>query len=354
MELITENTPEINKEKDSVLTYCRSKIVKKTFVHVCNIHDFWTVYKVTSTFLLTIPNNEAMPFEILMKFDKKEEKVIFSIKDDSLRCKRVLYNILLQSSAGNNIYEIPKVHDNTNFELKISFLMQCGQEFISSDTLRVIFKFYSIETVLYSTIHTTLQHNEKKSTNLPTSDSNELFIFKTKDAEFSVKKNLVFAKSTYLKNWFNTNDQDTIFKIYIFPSDVVKLCVNFIQHDDTSTLKDVDVKKLIALHKMACKYDIINLPTICEHYIRQHLLLKADILGEYDALEILYFAYNKNIQKLLKLAVDFVALNSNDYMHTLRFAEITTSRPEIFNLLKEAEINTRSAFCNENFNVINI
>lgn len=327
-------------EKHSRLSYCRTDVKSKTFTSVWTLRQFWIIYK--TAFSLTLITGESeQPFEIVMTINKKEEKVLFCVKSSTAVKKFICYATLQSGVTKDNYYELPCLDDNEKliFEVNKSFLVEEGREYVFGDILKVIFKIICIDCILNRTAYTTLQYHIKKDVkDSEFSDSSKLIVFKRMDKEFSVCEKLLCAKSEYFKQMFDCDSTKNSILVCDVPQFVVQLFVNFIQYDDTSALKKVDIYAIFALFIMAKKYIVKDLLTICQTWLKEYLLFKADNLREYDSLEILRFAYDNDAEDLLKLAVDFIALSINDYINNKHFSDITLKRPKLFALLKEAKI----------------
>lgn len=344
MELESEKVSSENKEKYSVLTYCRSQLVRKTFTYIYNLREFSTIYKATS--ILTLNRaHEKLPFDITMKINKREDKVNFSVKSYTYGFKRSICEVSLQSGVTKNKFEIlTMLPDGESFEVTKAFLLTNG-EYVFSDILKIIFKFVCIECVLYSTIHTTaLQHDDKKYTGFASGDTSTA-IFKVNNQKYLVNKDLLCAKSKYFRTWYENNKQkDLMLCLPAIPQNVILIFINFLQHNDTFDLENIDIQQIFALFTIADKFDVTDLKTICEQSLKEYILLKADIIGQYHALEILRFAYNNCLQDLLKFAVDFVALNITSYSQVRYFSIITEQYPELRTLIQKAKISVRRAY----------
>ncbi|XP_032677133.1 uncharacterized protein LOC116846864 [Odontomachus brunneus] len=345
-ELESEKVSSDNKkDKYSVVSYCRSDLVRKTFVHICNLDEFWTIYKTTN--ILTLNKaNERVPFDIVMNINKIDDKVHFCIKNRSLELEKALCNVSLQSSVSKNKFKVlPMLSDGKTFEVQKSFLLTTGQEYVFFGILKVIFKFYCAECILYNTIHTTISHYDDKKYMDFATDNTSTIILKTNKNEYLINNDLLCAKSKKFESLFEDKDQKhTIISLPSMSEDVILMFINFLQCNSTFISENVELKKLFALFTLADRFEVTDLKTICEQYIKEYILLRADTLGEYNALDILRFAYDNSLQDLIKLATDFIALNINHYLHCKHFLDLTKEHPELYTHLKEVELNVRKAY----------
>lgn len=338
-----------NEKTHTYYTYCCTDVKLKNFTYIWNLVDFWTAYEFIQERFVIHEANRGNPFDISMETNRKEEKVIFHVKNTEPLLKGFRCHVSLPSNVTENKRHTLSCtsHDGELiFEVKWSFLVDEAEEFVLYDRLRVVFKIVCIEYILSSYIGTEVSHhNESMDTNdTELSEPFNLVVFQGSGWELCINKQLLCAKSEYFgtKSLDKNADENVIILTPDVPLRAVQLFSDFIHRNATSALMYVEINMVFALFNLASKYRVKDLQVICEQRLKEHLLLKPlkNKLEGYDSLEILRFAYDNEAKDLLKFTVDFVALHVNDYIGTELFSDLMQNYPELLALLKVAKSNT--------------
>lgn len=323
-------------------TYCNTETVSKNYTFVWHINDLCNMMKFISNLKLNT-DEEQLPFNIFLKAD--DVKLIFYVKATP-EIKAILCDVRLQSGVSKNkFHNLPCLYDGEKycFEIDISFLVGQGLEFIFCDSLRIIFNLRCIKSISHYTINTKALHynNKMDIKDLPDSTCFITATLNAQNANFRVSKKMLCAKSEYFRNWFSTNKNTTI-DMKNLSADVVLMFTDFIDHNDISRIKNVDIYDVLVLLKMSSTYNIKDLQTICERRVKHSILMERSTLDEEILLDILVFAHRYRIKDLLKLIIDYVVLNM-DYIDNTFYLNMLKKFPSIFTLLNEATISTHEA-----------
>lgn len=325
-------------EKCLTNTLCVTHPEFKIYHYSWAINRFLDICALTS--VLKLVPTSTFPFEIYMKSNAATAKVIFYVKGLS-EIKQFTCQIILQSVQNDSLYSIPSCYDGEKLyhELSIAFLQKEGLIYVSDGTLRLYFMIYYMEQILHNIMHTKIkiENDVIDIGQLPSYDSYALIILKVEGKELFVNKDLLCAKSEYFKFLYSSDQKEDnrIQVIYNVQFEIVKMFISYIQTGNTYSIKK-DLGTISSLFEMAKMYQVKDLETICEQFIKFYVTVD-------NCWQLLHFAHKHSATELLQFTIDYIVLNIKEISSKPEFVIESLRRPALISLLKKSNVITQEA-----------